>query len=141
MAAGKWTGNAPRVAGTPVRPGGLRRAGPALSPWVFVRRAMAVPAALLFAGPLLVLQAAPAAAAEAQSPATLYETHCSACHGPDGRGVLPGAPDFRRPDALAKPNRTLVRAIRDGKGTMPAYYGVLNDSEMRRLVDYLRRFN
>lgn len=87
------------------------------------------------------LLAAPSRAAEPIDPAALYETHCAACHGRDGRGVLPGSPDFRRPDTLAKPNGVLMRAIRDGKGAMPAYYGVLNDAETRRVVDYLRRFN
>lgn len=105
------------------------------------RRLSAALAGLLLAALATGLTAPPAWAADEPDAATLYELHCATCHGPDGRPVLPGAPDFRRPDTLARPNGVLMRAIREGKGAMPAYYGVLSDAQMRQIVNHLRRFH
>lgn len=68
----------------------------------------------------------------------IYEVHCQSCHGIDGRSMEPGTPDFSIGDTLFRPDADLVREIRDGKGTMPAYRGLLTDAEIRDVVAYLR---
>jgi cytochrome c6 len=70
--------------------------------------------------------------------ADLYRRHCANCHGPDGRPVLPTAPDFSRPTALLKPDLTLLATIRSGRGAMPAYNGQLRDREILDIVAHLR---
>jgi cytochrome c6 len=79
-----------------------------------------------------------AAAGDVLAGADLYRRHCANCHGPDGRPVLPTAPDFSRPTALLKPDLTLLATIRSGRGAMPAYTGQLRDREILDIVAHLR---
>ncbi len=45
----------------------------------------------------------------------IYTTTCIACHGSDGKGALPGAPDFAKPDgALSKSDNELITNISNG---------------------------
>jgi mono/diheme cytochrome c family protein len=80
----------------------------------------------------------PAFAADTQRGATLYRTHCAACHGSDGRPVLAGAPDLSRPTALLKPDLALAAGIRTGKGAMPGFAAQLRDGEILDIVAHLR---
>jgi len=68
----------------------------------------------------------------------IYETHCEACHGADGRSIEPGVPDFSSGDALFKPDADLYAIIRKGSDTMPAFRGILTDTEVRGVIAYLR---
>lgn len=44
-----------------------------------------------------------------------YSQTCVACHGPDGRGVMPGIPDLTRKDGpLSKPDEILLAHIIEG---------------------------
>ena len=87
---------------------------------------------------LLALAALHAHGADINRGATLYATHCAACHGSNGTPVMPGAPNFRRLDALMRPDTQLLAAIRSGKGAMPGYLGVLRDREILDVVAFLR---
>lgn len=86
----------------------------------------------------LVLMAGGAGAADIQKGRTLYATHCAICHGQDGTPVLPGAPNFRRMEALMRPDMQLMMAIRTGKGAMPGFFGVLREREILDVIAYLR---
>lgn len=77
-------------------------------------------------------------AADVSRGADLYRQHCTTCHGPAGRPVLPGAPDFSRPTALLKSDLELMARIRSGRGGMPAYQGQLRDREILDIVAHLR---
>lgn len=68
----------------------------------------------------------------------LYATHCATCHGQTGTPVWPGTPDFKRSAILLRPDAQLVSAIRQGRGAMPAYLGVIKERELFDLVAYLR---
>jgi mono/diheme cytochrome c family protein len=68
----------------------------------------------------------------------VYEMHCQACHGVDGRSMVPGTPDFTNGDALFRPDTELFQQIREGKGVMPAFRGMLSDSEIRDVIAYVR---
>ncbi len=86
----------------------------------------------------LAALALPLHAADVQRGAELYRQHCAACHGPGGRPVLPGAPDFTQPMALLKPDLKLLESMKSGRGAMPAYAGLLRDRELLDLVAHLR---
>ena len=76
-----------------------------------------------------------------QKVARCIRLHCAMCHGPRGEPVWPGAPDFRRPGSLMKTDAQLLGLLRQGRGVMPAYLGVLRDREMYDLVAHLRTLN
>lgn len=82
-----------------------------------------------------------AGAADVQRGATVYAAHCALCHGSNGTPVMPGAPNFRRMESLMRPDMQLMTAIRNGKGAMPGYFGVLREREMLDVVAYLRTLN
>jgi cytochrome c6 len=81
---------------------------------------------------------APVRAGDALRGAELYRQHCRGCHGDGGRPVLPTAPDFTQHTALLKPDLVLLAAIRRGRGAMPAYDGLLRDTEILDIVAHLR---
>lgn len=89
----------------------------------------------------LALAAGGAAGADVQRGGSIYSSHCAICHGSNGSPVIPGAPDFRRMERLMQPDFQLVTAIRNGKGTMPGYFGVLRERELLDVVAYLRTLN
>jgi mono/diheme cytochrome c family protein len=80
----------------------------------------------------------------------LFRNNCARCHGADGAGDTPlghtyNAPDFTDPDWWRKhsditSSRRLVSIVSHGKGGMPAFGKKLTGNEIRRLVDYVRRF-
>lgn len=90
---------------------------------------------------VLALGAGSALAADTQRGGSIYSSHCAICHGVNGRPVMPGAPDFRRMERLMQPDLQLVAAIRNGRGTMPGYFGVLRERELFDVVAYLRTLN
>jgi cytochrome c6 len=92
------------------------------------------------AAALPALLACSAQAADTQRGASLYATHCLVCHGANGTPVMPGSPNFRRMEGLMRPDMQLVTAIRNGKGAMPGYFGILRDREILDVIAYLRTF-
>jgi len=80
----------------------------------------------------------------------LFRTNCARCHGADGRADTPlghtyNAPDFtgaewwRKHSDITSPGR-LVLIVSHGKGGMPAFGKKLRPSEIKLLVNYVRRF-
>lgn len=92
-------------------------------------------------GMALALLGGVAAAADVQRGGSVYSSHCAVCHGANGSPVMPGAPDFRRMERLMQPDVRIATAIRNGKGAMPAYFGVLRERELFDVVAYLRTLN
>jgi cytochrome c6 len=68
----------------------------------------------------------------------LYRRHCAVCHGPNGKPLLPTAPDFTQPTVLMKPDLVLLATVRSGRGGMPAFQGRLRDPEILDIVAHLR---
>jgi len=67
----------------------------------------------------------------------LYMEYCEDCHGANGEGV-PGVPDFTRQAVLMRPDPELIKVIKEGKGAMPGYEGIIRRQELLDLVAYLR---
>jgi cytochrome c6 len=80
----------------------------------------------------------PVEAGDIANGSRLYGMFCMSCHGAGGKSVLPGAPNFSRGEALAKPDPILLASIKTGRVTMPAFSGVLSDREILDLISYLR---
>ena len=71
----------------------------------------------------------------------VYEQHCSVCHGSDGRGELPGIPDFSRMSrSLMQPDAMVFDTVSNGKGGMPAFRGLLEEREILDVIAFLRTF-
>ena len=73
--------------------------------------------------------------------AKIYNEHCVACHGANGKGVIASTPDFLQQNFLARPDFELKRFIKSGGGIMPAYEGILKDREILDVIAYIRTFN
>lgn len=89
----------------------------------------------------LVVVSGSSRAADPDEGARLYELHCEVCHAEDGRGRVAGAPDFSRGQGLLVPDSTLVQLLRKGRGSMPAYEGLLREHQLLDLIAYLRTFH
>lgn len=80
----------------------------------------------------------------------IFRTNCARCHGAEGRGDTPlgqtyQAPNFTddgwwRTNARITGTRSLVSIVSNGKGGMPAFGKKLKPSEIKSLVNYVRRF-
>ena len=68
----------------------------------------------------------------------LYNMHCANCHGANGISFMPGAPSFARQERMLQPDGNLALAIRNGKNAMPAFAGVLTESQIFDVVGYMR---
>ncbi len=95
-------------------------------------------AGLLLAACLTIAWNGAASAADAINGSKLYARHCGNCHGSDGAGQIPGAPDFSRGERMLQPDSAIVDSIKNGKGMMPAFRGQLTTKELFDLSAYLR---
>jgi len=77
----------------------------------------------------------------------VYTQTCIACHGADGKGSLPGTPDFSSPSGpLTQSDDVLLKHITEGFQTpgnsmaMPAKGGnaALTATDIRAVLGYLR---
>jgi mono/diheme cytochrome c family protein len=78
----------------------------------------------------------------------LFDSICAKCHGTDGRGGVPAAEGLPPPrnfcDHAFQASRTdeeLKRVIRAGKGQMPPFGALFDDTQLTLLVAYLRGFD
>ena len=95
-------------------------------------------------------QGRPAARSRGTLAGDLFRKNCARCHGADGAGDTPlghtyNTPDFTDPEWWRKHSnitsaRSLVSVVSQGKGGMPAFGRKLTRAQIRRLVDYVRRF-
>lgn len=77
--------------------------------------------------------------AEVDQGKQIYEANCAVCHGPDGKGVVPGAPDLSNFAATATVSQAAWAAVvANGKGTMPGFAGKLTEAEQRAVLEYVR---
>lgn len=68
-----------------------------------------------------------------------YDEFCGACHGYDGKPLLPGTPAFVNGERLEQSDTVLLKSIRDGKGDlMPSWGDVLTEDERIAILAYVR---
>jgi len=110
----------------------------------FVRWAagLAVPALL---GGCNRQQGEPEPLAEAKH---LYNSVCAKCHGSDGRGGVPAAEGLPAPSNFtnhafqaSRTDEQFKQAIKQGKGPMPPFGALFDDTQMANLVAYVRSFD
>ena len=75
-----------------------------------------------------------AQAAADSSGATLFQANCATCHGTAGEGGM--GPRLAGNDRAADPD-LVTRTVRNGRGMMPGFGGLLSEGELERLVDYV----
>jgi len=70
----------------------------------------------------------------------VYIRECMACHGAAGEGNMPGLPNFKEDQTLHKNDNELMDIIRDGRGIMPSFNGLITDENIRDVTAYIRTF-
>ena len=71
---------------------------------------------------------------------TIYLKNCAACHGANGKGVIPDAPDMSQPNGpLSKPYHILLNNTEKGIGNMPPKGGNpnLSHNEIKEALGYM----
>ena len=93
------------------------------------------------------LQASPLDQGDTARGESLYQTYCAACHGVDGRGLVPGTPDLTRRWKRSPPDwEQVFESVRDGFQSpgsplaMPPRGGSdLSDSELWDILAYMKQ--
>ena len=90
-------------------------------------------------------RSAPAAEPAPVDASALFAQACAKCHAADGTGGLPMVANGPRPVDLtaggwqrSRSDTELLTTIRDGRGAMPPFQGVLNNDQTTALVSYVR---
>lgn len=76
---------------------------------------------------------------------TLYEQHCTICHGAEGKGNGPAAASLSpHPADFTKPqfwegggDKKIAETIRNGHGPMPAFK--MSTTEITAIIDYMKK--
>lgn len=86
--------------------------------------------------------------ASVQAGEAVYGQTCVACHGEDGTGAIPSAPDFTRPDGvLSKSDEVLLRHVKEdykspgSRMAMPPRGGNpgLTDRDLKSALLYIKQ--
>ncbi len=68
----------------------------------------------------------------------IFEIYCGACHGFDGRPLMPGTPSFAEGERLDKSADELLESIYKGRGkVMPGWDTVLSPTECKQVLDFI----
>ncbi len=70
----------------------------------------------------------------------LYIDRCSGCHGLNGSPQVAQIPNFKLGEGLMKSDQEIMTFVKNGKGVMPGFKGILTDTEIRDVLAYLRTF-
>ncbi len=74
--------------------------------------------------------------------ASLYRQNCAVCHGKEALGKIVNGqlvPGLRYGDAAKRSDEEIYRQISNGKLPMPSFRGQLTESEIRRMVIFIRK--
>lgn len=83
--------------------------------------------------------------AETTELASLYGTHCSSCHGGDGRANTPKGRDTDADDLTTSKVQNMstskmTRIIKNGKGDMPGFGKKLTAAQITAIVRHVKGF-
>ncbi len=68
----------------------------------------------------------------------LYYKYCFDCHESSGSTYMLNAPDFKKREGLMVTDQQLLAIIKNGKGIMPGYQGILKDEQILDVITYIR---
>lgn len=88
----------------------------------------------------LFLAAGAATAGDPMKGRSLYENRCQGCHGEDGTPQVAAIPNFKMGQGLMQSDQQLMSFIKNGKGVMPGFKGVITDAEIRDIIAHIRTF-
>jgi mono/diheme cytochrome c family protein len=79
----------------------------------------------------------------AAEPATEFKQRCAQCHGADAKGNTTIGKSLKIPDLtgeeIAKVSDSeLAQVISEGRGSMPAFKGVLDQTTIKQIIGYIR---
>ncbi len=77
--------------------------------------------------------------------ASLYGTHCSSCHGGDGRANTPKGRDTDADDLTTSKvqnmsSSKMTRIIKNGKGDMPGFAKKLTTAQITAIIRHVKGF-
>jgi len=75
---------------------------------------------------------------DAASGKTLWGTHCTVCHGDDGKGKPNLGDDVTTAEIKGKADTAIIGTILNGVGTMTKFADRLKDQEVADIVAHLR---
>jgi mono/diheme cytochrome c family protein len=75
----------------------------------------------------------------------IFIANCVGCHGKNADGDTPAGrnwhvPGFRSTQVQSLGDQALQQVIREGRGKMPAWGGILSQTDIEHLVAYIRSF-
>jgi len=68
----------------------------------------------------------------------IYQRHCAACHGANGKASMAGAADFNRGQGLMQSDQALLKRIQRGDKACPAYFGILDKQQTLDVIAFIR---
>ena len=72
---------------------------------------------------------------------TVFDANCAACHGADGKGVIPQARKLTDTEYIASnPATQFYQSVSGGKGIMPAWQDRLSADDRWAAIEYARAF-
>jgi len=74
----------------------------------------------------------------------IYSQSCAVCHGADGSGALPGAPDLTTTETQAELRSTsgeFLCITAEGRGAMPGWKETLSVEQMWEVLTYISTFD
>ena len=74
----------------------------------------------------------------------IYDQACAVCHGDDGSGGLPGAPDYTNPEIVADLRANSgekLCIVAEGQKSMPGWKETMTDEQMWEVLTYINSFS
>lgn len=68
----------------------------------------------------------------------IYYKYCFDCHESSGSTPMLNAPNFKKREGLMATDQQLLAIIKNGKGIMPGYNGILKDEQIMDVITYIR---
>lgn len=92
----------------------------------------------LFAAAVVAVASTAALAANPVAGKKVFDDNCASCHGADGVAVMAGVPNFAKGERMEKPDAVLLKTISGGLNVMPAWKGVISDTDQADALAYAR---
>lgn len=99
---------------------------------------------LFFIAAIALSAGAYAATNNSDAGKTLYTQNCAMCHGSNGEGAVPGAPNFTKPNGvLSLPDKVLTKRVLNGYHgsgapmAMPSMKTQVTKAQVHEILEYM----